>query len=143
MSKPGDTAIRHAKAWLVSRYQDAPMLQARKFVVRQRGRTISLGEDLFGVFDFLVLPPDGVARLIQVTTMPPDPRAGGGSPPMRRRKVQDWIEATYPGVANHIAEVLVMAWVKGKHFRRWEWSWAQGEWNEISTVTSPLLKGST
>ena len=136
MSKPGDTAIMHARAWIAASYPDAPMQQAKKFVIRHRGRHISLGEDIFGVFDFLVLPRNGILQLVQVTTQ--------GTPPSstsdRKRKIKDWIKENYPGVITPLAHVLLMAWVKGKHFRRWEWSWAQGAWNETATVNSPLLK---
>ena len=126
--------MSHARAVLARDYPGAAIQQARKARIKRGGRWISGGEDIFGCFDLLALAPSGALLLIQVTTW-----TGGGGVSARRHKVRHWIEATFPAAPSPSPEVWVIAWVRGRHFRKWSWGWGEGTWSELEPVPSPSL----
>lgn len=86
---------------------------------------MSVREDLFGVFDLLVLRP-GRLEAIQVTTWAP----GDGAGVERRRKIRLWAEKYFGQVAPDpgIYRVSVWSWESPKQFRVWELDWSTRQW---------------
>ena len=141
MSKRGATAMRHARAWIESEFRGRPVLQAQQNVVWIKGRggdrmPMTRTEDLFGCFDFLVLPNEGLIYLVQVTTQ----GTKRSSTSDRKRKIRAGLEANYPGARHASAKIRLMAWVPRQHFRVWRWVWSKKDWTEDEPISSPLLR---
>lgn len=144
----GDTAVRHARAVVARDWPGAPLLEAMAHVVyipidrknpKLGRRPINIREDLFGVFDMLVLPAGNPIVLIQVTTQ----TEARSTVADRKRKIRFWILQQYgtvPGLSlAPFMTVLILAWVPKQHFRCWRWDWAEMDWNEGEQIESPLL----
>lgn len=136
----GQTAMKHARAWLALEYPDAPTMEAQKAVAwikdkqTQETRPISRREDLFGVFDLLALDPSRGTVLVQVTTY----HAKGSAASERRAKIALWCREHFPKGPAFPMTVMVIAWERAKGFRTWTWDWSSRTW-ERGWATSPLL----
>jgi hypothetical protein len=138
--KPGSgaTAMRRAYELLLQRKIPPDAIQRAVKVVKwipdrhKPGELIpvTLQEDLFGVFDFLIISPVGTCIGLQVTTW-----TGGGGVAARRKKIDEWMERA--GVLRIQAQVW--AWVPRKHFRTWVLD--DGSWRELSPSTPLKRKG--
>jgi len=135
----GDTAMKHARAVIAEEWAHCPVEFAKQSAVTRGGRTFSLGEDLFGVFDSLILDQDGFAIGIQVTTQPAQGQGGGG-PAARKKKLREWAVRWYGRPDSAPFTILLWAWVQGSHFREWAYEWDLGKWTEMAPVHSPLIK---
>ena len=143
------TAMRHARAICNARWPNSPTVEAQKSVTwipvdpyeSSRGRRpISKREDVFGVFDLVVLRSwiHGDTDLcIQVTTSNPSE----SNATKRKRKIEyAFLDLYYdePGKLVGVPpDIWVWAWVARKHFRGWEWDWTTCAWSERREIESP------
>lgn len=84
MSSGGKTARMHARRILEKMRDDAGggfIHEAKKRVVPVRGGWRNLGEDIFGLFDFILVAPPNPTYFVQVTT------DTGGGVSTRRKKI--------------------------------------------------------
>ncbi len=128
----GLTAVKHARALVAEKWPGAPVLEAQKAVTwipaptkadPDARRPISRREDLFGVFDLLVLSSPVV--LIQVTTE--HEASGGGAAATRRHKVRMGFIEPHQEAAR-TSQLLVWSWVARTHMLVWEWDHLQHGW---------------
>lgn len=137
----GETAMKHARALVADLFPGAPTLEAQKSVIwipdgKGGRRPISRREDIFGVFDILVLHEH--VNLIQVTTE----QSRSQTATARKRKIEDnFIHNAYPGDV-HGWDIWVLSWVARKHFYGWRWSWIEMKWGERKIIPSPLISSS-
>jgi IclR helix-turn-helix domain len=144
----GRTPMLHARAWALTTYTGAAVLEAKKAITwiptgrsgpcascgAPPRRPIALSEDLLGAFDLIVLPHN---VYVQVTTQS---REGGGAAAARRRKVEEAFIRKYPAMTEARPLVLVLAWRARIGFYAWRWQWESGGWGARFEVESPLLK---
>lgn len=138
--------MRHAREVAELLWPGAPQHAATKAVtwIPARGgasqgarfRPISRQEDLFGVFDLIVLNPATV-ELVQVTTWAPSQGAASS----RRRKIRLWLEEQAPLDLSFYG-IRLWAWEARRGFRTWVWvgSWERGPIlvkSELRTRTVP------
>lgn len=139
----GNTAMDHARDWAEMFYLGAPTLEAGKMVKRfpdpdnpSEFRTMTVSEDIFGVFDLAIFSPKRV-ELLQVTTVTAGSLSAVNT---RKTKVQGWLEENYTSRPDWMGRVLVIGWVPRKHFRVWEWVFqtlTPSYWFEGAPVTPP------
>jgi hypothetical protein len=146
------TSMRHARAICNARWPSSPTVEAQKSVTwipvdpydPSRGRRpISKPEDVFGVFDLVVLRSwvhGGTDLCIQVTTS----NRGDTNATKRKRKIETaFLDLYYdqkPGeklLMGVPPDIWVWAWVARKHFRGWEWLWEESSWSERREIESP------
>lgn len=135
--------MRNARAWVQQRHPGAGTLEASKKILRfpdkkKPGEWVNhtAREDIWGVFDILAFPIDGLVECIQVTSI-----VDGSLGPVKARlsKVGTWIRDTFPngGAPAWVDEIYVIGWVSRKHFQIWRWSWDRagahhwGRWDEL------------
>lgn len=138
MPSNGATATRHAKAVLEGLAPPASraIQYAGKRVVRNGDRIFSVAEDLFGCFDALYVGPGRVfPLLVQWTTE----TSGGQTTTSRKRKIETRFLVPLDRKADRF-EIEVWSWVRRRHFRRWIWNTARGQWVERDPIESPLLR---
>jgi hypothetical protein len=111
-------------------YGRAAVLRAGKRIAWTANGPISLGEDLFGCGDLLLLRA-GRPLLVQVTTQ--TLRRSSVSP--RRQKVQAWLAE----LGEYRCDAWVIAWVPRTHFRRWVWRPVESSWAETDPFWSAKL----
>lgn len=151
MSRDGKTAYRHAIAIARElRPGVEPITAAKRVIYTPTGKPAcptchtrptfprSVGEDLYGCFDILMLGEDE-PMLIQVTT------DGGLSSPgsavnARKRKVAAWANLN-PAISLD-ARLVIWSWVNGRHMRHFTFCGenVEGGWIETQPLLSPLLK---
>jgi hypothetical protein len=160
-SKKGQTAMAHARAWVLQRYPGALTLEAypriawipaKQDIARGIGprRPITIQEDLFGCFDLIVFPHGYQERvqLVQVTTMHADGTDQTGTVATRKKKINTWIKMTWPMFGDWsfakpgwLGGIYLLGWVPRRHFRVWERQ--SLDWKEGPPATAPLpRKGS-
>jgi len=134
----GETAMKHARALVAELYPEVPVLEAQKSVTwipdgKGGRRPISRREDLFGVFDILVLHYK--VQLIQVTTE----QSRGQTVTARKRKIESefLVGTTYRFAARW--DVWILSWVARKHFYAWRYDWNEIKWGERQIILSPLM----
>jgi len=134
----GETAMKHARAVVAQLFPDAPTLEAQKAVIwipngKGGRRPISRREDLFGVFDIMVL--DYKVHLIQVTTE----QSRSQTATARKRKIEEHF-LTWAS-RRHLprCEIWVLSWVPRKHFYAWRYTWLGEGWGERQIILSPLM----
>ena len=87
-------------------------------------------EDLFGVFDLLVL--DDTVQLVQVTTE----QTRGQTVTARKWKIEELFLASDPPGR---FDVWVWSWVARRHFFAWRWSYGDKAWLRCAPIFSPLI----
>jgi len=145
------TSMRHARAICEARWPNSPTIEAQTSVtwipidsaVPSAGRRpISRREDVFGVFDLVVLRSwvhGGTDLCIQVTTSNPS----DSNATKRKRKIEaEFLDRYFdeaPGQKSMgvLPDVWVWAWVARRHFRGWEWLWNEAAWSERREIESP------
>lgn len=142
--RSGETAMRHARAWIEKAFPGDPVVEAKPRLSWQfvDGRRIprTVAEDIFGAFDLVVHHlRTGGCTYVQVTTW--SRKGHGGSAADRRKKVRDNFLDRFPGARN-VGEkrVKVIAWVAGKHFLHWYWSPTMQTWVKGLPILSPEIK---
>ena len=139
--------MRHARAICEARWPGSPTIEAQSSVtwipidtrVPNAGRRpISRREDIFGVFDLVVMRSwvyGDNDLCIQVTTS----NESDSNATKRKRKIETGFLDTHydENTLGVPPDVWVWAWVTRKHFRGWEWLWNAGVWSERREIESP------
>ena len=135
--------MKHARAFAAQRYPNALVLEAKPRLVwipTKTGRIPrSIAEDIFGMFDLLVLPPQSRIALLQITTLT-DGKVSAAS--KRKTKIGAWMRETFTAAdpPPWMGRVSVMGWIPRKHFRVWMWAFQAQEWIEMEPQKAPLPK---